>query len=152
MKARLVNNAKDCKNWVSRPSLVSQKIFSRNFGAIHEIKPSFMLDKPIYVGFSILDLSKLLMYEFHRKYTGVNYGTGSTLLFKDTDSLIHEIETDDVYEDFHEDRSLFYFSDYPKDFQFYDPVNKKCFVKWKMRERLLMRLWDYNQRCTLWSR
>ena len=67
VKARLVNVAKDCKNLVNRPSLVSQKIFSRNFGTIHEIKPSFILDKPIYVGFSILDLSKLLMYEFHHK-------------------------------------------------------------------------------------
>lgn len=67
VKAILVNDAKDCKNWVSRPTLVSQKIFSRNFGGIHEIKPSFMLDKPIYAGFCILYLSKLLMYEFNHK-------------------------------------------------------------------------------------
>lgn len=51
---RLAGNAKDCKKWVTRPSFVSQKVFSRNFVAIHEIKSVLTLDKPIYVGFSIL--------------------------------------------------------------------------------------------------
>ena len=43
----------------------------KNFVAIHEIKPILTLDKPNYIGFSILDLSKLVMYEFHYKYTRV---------------------------------------------------------------------------------
>ena len=46
---------------VSKPSFVSQNIFNKTFVAIHEIKPVLTLDKPIYVGFSILDLSKLIM-------------------------------------------------------------------------------------------
>ena len=61
INVRLVNNAIDCKTYVSKPSFVSQKLFNKNFVAIHEIKPVLTLDKPIYVGFSILDLSKLLM-------------------------------------------------------------------------------------------
>ena len=65
---RLVNNAKDYKKNVSRPSFVSQKIFNKNLVAIHEIKPVLTLGRPIYVGFSILDLRKLLTYEFHYKY------------------------------------------------------------------------------------
>ena len=60
----LVNNAGDYKKYVSKPNFVSQKIFSKNFIAIHEIKPVLTLDKPTYAGFSILDLSKLLMFEF----------------------------------------------------------------------------------------
>ena len=67
MSVKLVNNAKDNVRYISKPSFVSQKIFSKNFFAIHEIKPVLTLNKPIYVGFSILDLSKLLMYEFHYK-------------------------------------------------------------------------------------
>ena len=67
VNVRLVNNAEDYKKWVSRPSFVSEKIFSKDLAAIHEIKPVLALDKPIYVGFIILDLSKLLMYEFHYK-------------------------------------------------------------------------------------
>ena len=72
----MVNIAKDYKQYTSKPSFVSQKIFNTNFVAIHEIKPILTLNKPIYVGFSILDLSKLLMYEFHfnhikRKYNEI---------------------------------------------------------------------------------
>ena len=68
ISVKLVNNAKDHVKYISKPSFVSQKIFSKNFVAIHEIKPVLTLNKPIYVGFSILDLSKLLIYEFHYKY------------------------------------------------------------------------------------
>ena len=59
---RLVNNAKGYVKYISNPSFVSQKIFSKNFVAIHKIKPVLTFNKPIYVGFSILDLNKLLMY------------------------------------------------------------------------------------------
>ena len=68
INVRLVNNTGDYKIYVSKPCFVSQKIFSENFVAIHEIKPVLTLDKPIYVGFSILDLSKYLMYEIHYIY------------------------------------------------------------------------------------
>ena len=61
VRVKLVNNAKDYIKCVSKPSFVSKKIFSKNFVAIHEIKPVLILNKSIYVGFSILDLSKLLM-------------------------------------------------------------------------------------------
>ena len=62
---KLANNAKDYVRCVSKPSLISQKIFSKNFVAVHKIKPVLTLNKPIYVGFNILDLRKLLMYKFH---------------------------------------------------------------------------------------
>ena len=58
MSVKLDNNAKDYVKCISKPSFVSQKIFSENFVAIHEIKPVLILNKPTYVGFSILGLSK----------------------------------------------------------------------------------------------
>ena len=61
VKVTLVNNAKDCKKYISKPSFGLQKMIL--FMKLH-------LHKPIYVGFSILDLSKFLIYEFHYKYTG----------------------------------------------------------------------------------
>ena len=88
-----------------------------------------ILDKPIYVGFSILDLRKLLMYEFHYKY--INWKSNVKLLFTDTDSLVYEIKTDDVYEDFYENKNLFNLSDYPRDSTFFDLVNKKVIGKMK---------------------
>ena len=69
------------------------------------------LNKPVYVGFSILDLSILLIDEFHYKYIGSKFD--AKLLFTDTDSLVYEIKTKDVYEDFYQDKNLFNFSDYP---------------------------------------
>ena len=59
IKVGLVNNTENYKTYISKPSFVSQKIFNKNFVAIHEMKTVLTLDKPIYVGFSILDLSKL---------------------------------------------------------------------------------------------
>ena len=103
INVKLVNNAEDYKKYVSKPCFVSQKIFSKNFVAIHEIKPVLTRDKSIYVGLSILDLSKLLMYEFHYKYIKSKYN--AKLLFTDTDSLIYEIE------DFYSDKNLFDFTD-----------------------------------------
>ena len=68
-------------------------------------------NKPVYVGFSILDLSKLLTYEIHYKYIKSKFD--AKLLFTDTDSLVYEIKTEDVYENLYEDKNLFDFSDYP---------------------------------------
>ena len=53
------------------------------------------------------------------------------LLFKDTDSLVYENETDDVYEDFYEDKNLFDFSNYPEDSNIFDLVNKTVIGKMK---------------------
>ena len=44
------------------------------------------------------------MYKFYYKYVGTKYDNSATLLFTDTDSLVYEIETDDLYEDFHENK------------------------------------------------
>ena len=104
INVRLVDNAKDYVRYIRKPSFVSQKIFSKNFVAIHEIKPVLTLNKPIYVGLSILDLSKYLMYEFHYKYIKSEYG--ANLLFTDTDSLVYELKTEDVYEDYYKDKDL----------------------------------------------
>ena len=129
---RLVVNVGNCKKYLSKASFVSQKILDKNFNfvtAIHKIRPVLTLDKPIYVGFSILDLSKLLMYEFHDKYIKTKYN--AKLFFTDTGSLVYEIETKDVYEDFYVDKNLFDFTDYPRDSRFFDLPNKKVIVKMK---------------------
>ena len=117
INVRLIISAKDYKKYVSKLSFVSQKIFSENFVAIHKTKPVLTLNKPIYVGFSILDLSKLLMHDFHCNYIKRKYD--AKLLFTDTDSLVYEIKTNDAYEDFYKDNNLFDFSDYPKDSKFF---------------------------------
>ena len=93
---RLVNNEKDYLKHVSKTIFISQKIFNKNFVGIHEIKPVLKLNKPIYVGFTVLELSKWLMYDFHNNFIKKN--VDANLLFTDTGSLIFEITSEDVYE------------------------------------------------------
>ena len=68
INVQLVNNAKDFLKFTSRPTYTACKIFSEYFAAIHEIKPVLILNKPIYVGFTVLELSKWLMYDFHYNF------------------------------------------------------------------------------------
>ena len=82
------------------------------------------LNKPIYVGFTVLELSKWLMYDFHSQFD-------AELLFTDTDSLTYEIKSEDVYEEFFKHKHLFDVSNYPKDSKFFDETNKKVIGKMK---------------------
>ena len=129
LNVKLVNNSKDYVRCISKSSFVSQKIFSKNFIAIHKIKPVLTLNKPVHVGFSILDLTKYLMYEFHYKYIKSKFD--AKLLFTDTDSLVYDIKSEDVYEDIYQDKNLFDFSGYPLNSKFFDPVNKKVIGEMK---------------------
>ena len=61
INVRFANNKKDFLKFTSRPTYVTHKLFNKNFAAIHEIKPVLILNKPVHVGFTVLDLSKWLM-------------------------------------------------------------------------------------------
>ena len=58
INVRLVNNAKDFLKYTSRATHITHKIFDKHFAAIHELKPVLILNKPIYIGLTVLDLSK----------------------------------------------------------------------------------------------
>ena len=98
INVRLVNNEADFLKYTSRPTHITHKIFGKNYAAIHEIKPVLTLNKPIYVGFTVLELSKWLMYDFH--YSFIKKHFDAELLFTDTGSLTYEIKSEDVYEEF----------------------------------------------------
>ena len=72
IKVRLVNNEKDFLKYTSRPISAPRKLFGKDYVAIHEIKPVLVLNKPIYVGFTVLDLSKWNMYDFHYNFIKKN--------------------------------------------------------------------------------
>ena len=85
---RLVNNEKDFLKYTSRPTHTTHKIFGKIYAAIHEIKAVLTLNKPIYVGFTFLELNKWLMYDFHHNLIKKHFD--DELLFTDTDSLTYE--------------------------------------------------------------
>ena len=88
-----------------------------------------MLNKPIYVGFTVLELSKWMMYDFY--YNFIKKSFNVELLFTDTDSLTYEIKSENVYKDFYKWKDLFDFSNYSKDSKFFDNNNKKVIGKMK---------------------
>ena len=74
----------------------------------------------MYVDMCILDLSEVLMYKFHFDYIKNRYGNNSRLLFIDNDSLMYEIKTEDIYEDFSKVKEMFEFSNYSAESKYYD--------------------------------
>ncbi|MEW8689329.1 MAG: hypothetical protein AB2556_26195, partial [Candidatus Thiodiazotropha sp.] len=89
------------------------------------------LNRPIYVGMSILDLSKTLMYDFYYNRLQRQNGERCQLLYSDTDSLLLEIETEDVYEDMAKHQDLYDTSDCPKGHPLHSTENKEVLGKMK---------------------
>ena len=129
INVRSVNNEKDFLKYTSRPTYVTHKLFDKDYAEFHEIKPVLMLNKPIYNRFTVLELSKWMMYDFHYNFIKKNFN--AELLFTDTDSLTYEIKSENIYEEFFKWKDLFDFSNYSKDSKFYDDANKKVIGKMK---------------------
>ena len=123
---RLVTDEKKLDKLTSKPTFVSSKIFNENLMAVHKIKETLTLNRPAYVGMCILDFSKTLMYDFHYNYIKKKYGNRAKLLFIDTDSLTYEIEPEDVYKDFWNDKERFDNSNYPENSPYYSDHNQRC--------------------------
>lgn len=110
---------------IASPRFQSLAIFSENFVAIQSSKVDIFMNKPIYVGMAILDLSKIIVYEFH-EYMMQLYGSNCRMLYTDTDSLIYEVTCEDIYDDIKKDIQRFDTSAYEENNQFSIPlVNKK---------------------------
>ena len=122
---RLVTNEKKLLKLTSKPTYVSSKIFNKNL-----VKETLTPNRPAYVGMCILDISKTLMYDFHYGYVKKKYRSKARLLFTDTDLLTYEIETNDTYQDFWNDKDKFDNNDYPENSP-YDTSNKKAIGKFK---------------------
>ena len=88
-----------------------------------------ILNKPIYIGSTVLDLSKCKMNDFH--YNFIKKKFDAELLFTATDSLTCEIKSKNVYEEFYKWKDLFDFSNYSKDAKFFNETNKKVIDKMK---------------------
>ena len=94
-------------------------------------KSKLLLNKPVYTGMTILDNSKILMYDFFCNKLKKQYGSKCELLYADKDSLLLEIKTDDVYKDIAAKNSLYDTSDYPKDHPLHSNRNEKALGKMK---------------------
>ena len=128
---------------------MSQKIFDNGLVATRKTRVALTLNKTAYVRMFILAFSKVLMYEFHYDYIKNKYGNNLSLLFTDTYSLTYEINTEDVYEDFINDKDMFDLINYSAMLKHYDDSNKLVVSKRNMKQivSLLKNLLDWYQRC-----
>ena len=134
---KLVTNAKDYLKAVMKPNFKSIVLFCENLMGCEMDKPKVVMNKPVYLGQAILDLSKTVMYEFHNDYMLLKYGDNLKLCYMDTDSFIYDIRTEDFYADIVDDMlERFDTSGYDKDDARPLPIGKNKKVIGKMRDEL----------------
>ena len=100
---KLVTTDKRRNQLVPEPDCHTIKCFSENLVAIEMRKTKEKVNKPIYLGMPILDISKIVMYEFWYDYMKAKYGDNVKLCYTDTNSFIFHIKTEDFYEDIADD-------------------------------------------------
>ena len=100
---KLVMNKEVYLKTVMKPNFKSGVLFGENLMECEMGKVKVVMNKPIYLGQAILDLSKIIMYEFHYDYMVPKYGERLNLCYMDTDSLIYNIEMKDFYKDIAKD-------------------------------------------------
>ncbi len=103
INVKLVTNENALNKLTKKSNFKGVNIFHENLIAVHMEKTTVKLCKPIYLGMSILDLSKTLMYKFHYDYVKPKNCDNVDLLFTDTDSLCYEIQTKDLFKDISDD-------------------------------------------------
>ena len=100
---KLVTNGKAYLKNVMKPNFKSGVLFGENLMGCEMGRTKVVMNKPVYLGQAILDLSKTVMYEFHYDYMKPKYGNNLKLCYMDTDSLMYRIKTEDFYEEITED-------------------------------------------------
>jgi hypothetical protein len=128
---QLANNQSKARKLTSKPTFHAFRIFNEDLVAVHMLKQRLYLNRPIYVGFTILDVSKTLIYDFHYNYIKKKYGQCAKLLFTDTDSLCYNISTENIYEDMMRNIHLFDTSEYDPEHPLYSTENKNVLGKMK---------------------
>ena len=120
---RLETNTENIRKKVNSPQFQTFKIFNDDMIGLASRQKYTMLNRPTIIGLSILDYSKFRMFDFHYNYIKKKYNDNATLLYTDTDSLVYEIKTTDLYKDMKDNQSYFDFSEFPKTNPYYSDLN-----------------------------
>jgi len=115
----------------SKATFKRSEIINSDLVLVEAARTKIELNKPIAIGFSILDLSKLIMYQFYYDCLLPKYGDKLQLCFTDTDSFICHIETNDLHADMMEDLEWYDTSNFDKDHPLFSNANKRVLGKFK---------------------
>ena len=129
MELKLTTDNERAIKWFSKLHFKDSK-FCNGLHMIEMYKKEIVYDKPIYVGTSILDLSKLCMMDFHYNTIHKNFEGRYNLLYSDTDSVVYSIKHDDIYEWIKQNKQYFDMSDSKRP-ELKDNTNKKVLGKMK---------------------
>jgi len=144
----LVSTQERIQKCINNPNYKGCHIINEELAGVENIKMKLKLDKPIYLGMSILDLSKVHMYSFYYDVLKAKYKDDVRQIYTDTDSYVIQTFTEDIYEDWldaswrpntHQSKiddwkgikDYMDFSGYDKKHPNYDPTNKKVLRKFK---------------------
>ena len=100
---KLVTNRESYLKTVMKPNFKSGVLFGENLMGCETGKIKVVMNKPVYLGQAILDLSKIVMYEFHYDYMKPKYGENLKLCYMDSDTLVYHIKAKDFYADIADD-------------------------------------------------
>jgi len=131
VNVRLICDPNKLTKAVSRPTFRRSEIINDDLTLVCGARQRITLNKPISVGFSILEISKLLMYTFYYDYLKPKYHDRCKLLFTDTDSFCCHIQTDNLFQDMSENLDLFDTSNFEKDHPLYTTKNHRALGKFK---------------------
>jgi hypothetical protein len=123
-KVDICTNARKFKKLVAMPAFQSMRRFRAKVVGVERQVTNVRLDRPIGVGFAVLELSKLIMWDFHYRVVKKIF-PHSTLCYSDTDSLLYEVRCNDLYRALLPHSSHFDFSDYPVDHPLFSQINHK---------------------------
>eukprot|EP00438_Fugacium_kawagutii_P020498 Skav224682 [mRNA] locus=scaffold1804:148653:149879:+ [translate_table: standard] len=127
----LVSSQDRIQKCVNNPNYKGCHIINEELAGVEKTKTVLKLNKPIYLGMSILDLSKVHMYSFYYDVLKAKYQDDIRLIYNDTDSYVIQTFTDDIYEDWMEIKEHMDFSGYDKNHPCWDATNKKVLGKFK---------------------
>ena len=99
MDIELVSNPTRAKKLIAKPTTLHWDIISENLVSVRKQKLKIIVDRPNYLGFCILELSKITIYKFHYEEIFSKYGSPVKLAYTDTDSFIYHVQTPDLYKD-----------------------------------------------------
>ena len=131
MSLVLVSDEVKAKRLTAQPNFKKFQIINSDIVAVRSTKREIVMNKPLWVGFTVLELAKTVLYSFYYDVLVARYHLGIRLLFTDTDSVCFAAKTNDLYADMEEDRSHYDTSNYRTDHPLYSATNAKVLGKMK---------------------